>query len=664
MSPSGPLSADAGKPVHHYKRGTLRYTKAGLVTLFAWLLWGDFCFSLMEVVVPALVPLQLKSHQASSLLISVVMTTLPAFLNMTVCPLVSFKSDRFRSRWGRRLPFIVSTLPFLCLSLVLIGWHAEAADFLRNHIGVFRNAAPATLVIGLVAFFVVSFQFFNMFVASVLQCLFVDVVPVEFLGRFNGMTRIVGTGAGMAFNFFIFKFAESHSKEIFTGAALIYLIGFGVVCLFIREGEYPPAPVDENKTDGWFSGVGTFFRESYSHRFYWFFFLKETFVAVAATIGIFQIFFQKEMGLSLQQIGWMAGIGGGAALVAMYFAAIFVDRWHPLRIQAYLGVFTAVTGFTSLIWSTMSIPASMFFWLSLGGTLSLSFGSAMGAVSSITSFMRVMPKSRFGQFCSASAILRSLGTMVAGVFAGIFMDGIRWLCSGSDYAYRFYFVWSWGFSILAAVFLVKAYREWLRLGGDKNYAAPAPWSPEGFERLEEGDSSHLANPRLVLVSMNVFSAGFVITLLLAPVFLLMMHRHEMAGAFRWYLILFVPLMSAVFFLWLMQIRSLKKDIAARKEGRPSRYGIPHHGVLMVMGVQGLLAFPIYWLQMFWTIRHDMGRELLLFAGFKLLASAALLLVVHILRVMERDHGGVDAATPGDGTPPEGPFIAPVIHQRL
>ena len=56
---------------------------------------------------------------------------------------------------------------------------------------------------------------------------------------------------------------------------------------------------------------------------------------------------------------------------------------------------------------------------------------------------------------------------------------------------------------------------------------------------------------------------------------------------------------------------------------------------MVMGVQGLLAFPIYWLQMFWTIRNDMERELLLFAGFQLLSSAALLVVMHILRVMER-----------------------------
>ena len=629
------VNPDASASSAHYKCGSLKYTKVGLVTLCAWLLWGDFCFQLMEVVVPILVPLHLKSLEASSLLISVVMTTLPALLNMTVCPWVSFKSDRFRSRWGRRIPFILTTLPFLCLSLVLIGFHEDLANFFHQNIGALRDVAPATVAIGLITVFFVAFQFFNMFVCSLIQCLFVDVVPVEFLGRFNGLTRIVGTGAGISFNVFFLQFAESHSNEIFVGAALIYLIGFGVMCFFVKEGEYPPAPATKEKATGLWSGVRIFFKESFSHRFYWYFFLKEMFVSVAGAIAIFQIFFHKEMGLSLEQIGWMAGIGGGAALLAMYFASIFVDRWHPLRIQAYLGVFTAVTGFTSLIWSTMTIPASMFFWLSVGGTLSLSFGNAMGSVGSLTSFMRVMPKSRFGQFCSASAILRSIGTMLAGVLAGIFMDGTRWLCGGSDYAYRFQFVWSWVFSIVVAIFLYKAYREWLRLGGDKDYAAPAPWSPEGFEKMDEGDTSHIAKPRLVMVSLNVFSAGFILTLLLAPVFLFMMHQHGMAETFRWFLLGFVPLLTTVFYLWLMQVRSLKKDIAALAFGVSTRYGIPHHGVLMVMGVQGLLAFPIYWLQMFWTIRNDMERELLLFAGFQLLSSAALLVVMHILRVMER-----------------------------
>ena len=43
------------------KCGTLEYTKLGLIALFGWLLWGDFCYTIMEAVVPSLVPLKLKS---------------------------------------------------------------------------------------------------------------------------------------------------------------------------------------------------------------------------------------------------------------------------------------------------------------------------------------------------------------------------------------------------------------------------------------------------------------------------------------------------------------------------------------------------------------------------------------------------------------------------
>ena len=51
------VSSD-GKPYHC---GTLSYTKAGLFVLFAWLLWGDFCFTMMETVVPSIMPLKMKA---------------------------------------------------------------------------------------------------------------------------------------------------------------------------------------------------------------------------------------------------------------------------------------------------------------------------------------------------------------------------------------------------------------------------------------------------------------------------------------------------------------------------------------------------------------------------------------------------------------------------
>ena len=57
--------------------GTLTYTKAALVTLFIWLLWGDFCFTLMETVVPSIVPLHLKGLNCPNWLIGVILSTIP-----------------------------------------------------------------------------------------------------------------------------------------------------------------------------------------------------------------------------------------------------------------------------------------------------------------------------------------------------------------------------------------------------------------------------------------------------------------------------------------------------------------------------------------------------------------------------------------------------------
>jgi len=53
-----------------YFVGTLSYTKVGLVWLFVWLLWGDFCFTLMEAVIPSIVPLKLKELGAPNWLMA------------------------------------------------------------------------------------------------------------------------------------------------------------------------------------------------------------------------------------------------------------------------------------------------------------------------------------------------------------------------------------------------------------------------------------------------------------------------------------------------------------------------------------------------------------------------------------------------------------------
>ena len=114
----------------------LTYTKMGLIALFGWLLWGDFCFSMMEILKPKLLPLLLQKESfglnASSFAFMIMFGTIPGITGILIGPAVSFKSDRYRGRKGRRIPFITWTMVPLVLSLFGIGLGTHIRDFLAG----------------------------------------------------------------------------------------------------------------------------------------------------------------------------------------------------------------------------------------------------------------------------------------------------------------------------------------------------------------------------------------------------------------------------------------------------------------------------------------------------------------------------------------------------
>ena len=61
---------------------------------------------------------------------------------------------------------------------------------------------------------------------------------------------------------------------------------------------------------------------------------------------------------------------------------------------------------------------------------------------------------------------------------------------------------------------------------------------------------------------------------------------------------------------------------ARSAARVTRFGVPHHGVLLVNAIQGLVYFPMYWYQMVKVIELGMQRELIIFGIANLLGSTA------------------------------------------
>ncbi len=628
-----PSPDPAGGKIFHC--GPLSYTMRGLMVLFAWLLWGDFCFTLMETAGPSVLPLKLKALGVSNTLMQVIMSTLPGILNMTVCPWVSFKSDRHRSRWGRRIPFILWTMPFLVLCLVLVGWSEELTVLAQHHIPALGKMAPTTITIAFIGIFYVAFSFFNMFVGSVYWYLFNDVVPPQVLGRFFGLFRLVGTAAGSIYSYYVFQYAETNMREILTGGALLYFIGFGLMCIFVKEGPYPPPP-DEAGPKGLTGIIKAFGKQSFSSRFYWYFYLMNAFGAAAGACGLYGVFFNKQMGLTLDQMGKLAAYGGIASLAATYFTAIFVDRWHPLRISAYNAIFGAVAGFGGWIWVVVTLPGYLYFWLSFGGMLVGRFGVVLADGCGIPLFMRLMPKSLYGQFSSANSIIRSAATIIAGLLAGFYMDSVRWFYDGDDFAYRWIFMWSWIFGMISAVFVCLGYREWKRLGGDDNYRPPAPWTESGFEEVADKVKSVPAKPRAVMLAMWLGFLGSVVNVILIAMFMYFMQRHGLQKAVLWYARTFIPLKLVMTALSYVQVIHVKRDIVAQEAGQRTRYGVPHHGVLLVNAIQGLVYFVVFWYQTAEMINLNLERELILFGMASLVSTFAGIIGVQLVRWMERE----------------------------
>lgn len=457
-----------------YRCGTLVYTKAGLFTLFAWMLWGDFCFTLMETIWHSILPLVLKSEGAPNTITALVLTTIPQAMNFVLNPIISTASDRYRGKRGRRIPFLLFSAPFITVFLILLGFSRELGQILHLWLGgLSPHLTPAMVTVALICVLIVCFRFFELFVATVFYYLFNDVVPQAFMGRFLGLFRVIGALAGALFNFFLFKYAESHTSVIFFSGALLYGLAFLFMCLNVKEGEYPPPDPLSDKKGSFLEAVKTYFKECFGHRIFRLMFAYSALYGFGGAIGIFSIFMSFSIGLTIDQVGKVVGISGVASVILMYPMGALVDRFHPLRIMIISQIGFCVAILPQLIFLFRDFSPGFAFWFSVAvGGISLPFAVA-NAATSLPMVMRLFPHERFGQFCAANAMCGAFGSVVGGILAGIFLDTLKRIFSDhGDYYYRFVPVWNFCFMALAAWITVLVFQEWKKLGGDEKYRPP------------------------------------------------------------------------------------------------------------------------------------------------------------------------------------------------
>ncbi len=436
----------------------------------------------MEAVTNPIMQLKFKALEASNTEMGLVLGTIPWLVYSVLNPIISFKSDRFRSRWGRRIPFIFFSLPFLVLFLVSLGFGDRIGLWIHGHLGFLLGGLSSNQTIILTfGVLLVVFTFFNTFVTSTFWYLFNDVVPEHLIARFMSWFRTVATLSTALYWSLIFPYSATHYTEIFVGAALLYLVGFGLLCYNVKEGQYPPPPPYVKGQTGPLAAITTFGKETHAFPHYWYMWLYSFLGSIGAGASTFVLFYYKAIGLSLIQIGHLETTVAIEVAILTLGAGWLADRYHPIRvvlIASFLGVLLSPVGLIWIFWHPSSDVA---FLVILGLRLCLSAPiAAMNSMSDPPMLMRIFPRSRYGQFCSTNGVWRAIGGIIGGVLAGAYLD-LMTRFVGAERAYFFLPIWGMCFSIPTCFLLFRLYRSWKKHGGDANYVAPIYRAPDDLD---------------------------------------------------------------------------------------------------------------------------------------------------------------------------------------
>lgn len=464
LGPSGAQPAAA--PVSWRQRwqtgrwhnGSLVYGAWGLVMVFALLLLGDFAWSLKERAVTPVAQVLLKQLQASDFFIALVVGSVPAGLGFLLGPVVAVRSDRHRGRWGRRIPYLMLPTPVIVLSLLGMAATPELGALLHGFLGA---QSPGERLCALIVFSLMwsAFEVASVMANAVFGGLINDVVPPTLVGRFYGLFRATSLLAGMGFTFHVIGHAERHFAAIFAGIALIYGLGFAVMCWGVKEGSYPPveAPADGDAAAG--GAVGRYLRECFTLPYYlWLFFAMTLGLVAASPVNSFGIFYAKHVGLGLDGYGKYLALTYGISLFLALPVGWLADRFHPLRV-----------GLVAIALYAVAMVAAGF-WVHEGGQFALAFvlhGVLSGIYLTGTAALGqyLFPRTRFAQFQSAMSLMAAVGYMLVPPLMGAWLDA-----SGSQY--RHTFMASGALAAGSAMAFWVVYRYFVRLGGPAHYQAP------------------------------------------------------------------------------------------------------------------------------------------------------------------------------------------------
>lgn len=438
---------------------SLTYTSAGLVALFCWLLLGDFAWSMRDRSVGPMAQWYLKNLGVTNLLFGLLVSSFPALVALVLGPIISVKSDRYRSRLGRRIPFLLVTTPIGAFGMLGIAFTPFVARWVHSLVPEQSETVVAVLCFGV---FWAAFEFATIAGQAVFGGLINDVVPKALLGRFYGLFRAVSLIDGIIFNWWIMGKVPTHFTLILSVIAVFYGAAFMWVCFKVREGDYPPpAPKVEGLgvLQGALGSTRSYFKECFSNSYYLSVFGMLTMGALCfSPVNTFSIPYAKSLAMDMEVYGRCLALAFGVSLAISFFLGWLVDLFHPIRMSMVsLACYVVVS-----LWAWVyALNPQMF---AVAFVLHCVF-SGCYFTSAASLGLRLFPNQKFAQFASAGGMTLSVCTMAFSPIMGSIIDA-----TGSEFRHTFLAGALLAIGALFASFY--AYCKFMRLGGPAGYVAP------------------------------------------------------------------------------------------------------------------------------------------------------------------------------------------------
>jgi MFS family permease len=452
-SPAVPAAAEP-----RWVAGTLAYSSAGLAALFCWLLWGDFAWQMKERAITPVAQVMLRSFNASDMMVGLLVGSVPCAIGMVLGPVISVRSDRHRGRWGRRIPFLLIPTPIVTLSMFGLAMAPQLGVALHER---WPALDLDTCRIMAFAFFWAIFEIATITINTLFGALINDVVPQRIIGRFFALFRAVGLSAGILFNYCIMGSANTHGREIFIGLALLCGLGFTIMCLMVKEGQYPPPPP---------RGAGTgprrvvapvveYLRSCFTSPFYLCFFLAVTLGGLSVgPVNQFSVFHARSVGMSDDLYGKCLALSYTVSLLLAHPLGILADRLHPLRLGVAAMALYAAAAIYGFFFATGV-------WTFFGAFVAHTVLAGIYLTGTASIGQRLLPQARYAEFASAAGLVGAVAYMILPPALGLFLKFM-------DHQYRYAFLLGTLIALASVASYLVLFVKYQRLGGDRSYVAP------------------------------------------------------------------------------------------------------------------------------------------------------------------------------------------------